>query len=131
VSISQLLLMHSHTNVALPLPPPADPEDYAPVEYKSPVTNNTFTINLAPRTQAAAELLCQAQGAHLAVYVSDAEQADVEAYYVANGWLFPNYHVSWYIGLNLNSSSAWVWTDGMATGGWLQSCCTRAACCFG
>ncbi len=100
-----------------PLCASADPYEYSPIEYKSTVTNNTFTFNLGPGTQAAAEASCQTQGAHLAVFVSDAEQADVEAYYRSSGWLFPKYHKSWYIGLNLNTSSAWVWTDGSATGG--------------
>ncbi len=93
-----------------------DPDEYEPIVYKTAVTSNTFSFNLAPRTQADAEAHCQRQGAHLAVFTSAAEQADVEKYYMDNGWLLPDFNTNWYIGLNKNSSGDWVWTDGMATG---------------
>jgi hypothetical protein len=93
-----------------------DPDEYEPIVYKTPVTNNTFSFNLAPMTQADAEAHCQRQGAHLAAFISAAEQADVERAYMDRGWLFPDFHVNWFIGLNKNSSGHWVWTDGMVTG---------------
>jgi hypothetical protein len=40
-------------------------------------SNYTFTFNIDYKSQADAQTSCQAQGAHLAVYVSEAEQAEV------------------------------------------------------
>ena len=98
-------------------PSAADGDEYDPIEYKTPVTNSTFTFNTGAKTQADAEMSCQEQGGHLAVYSSEAEQADVEAYYEAQQWLLPKFYKYWWHGLNKNSSVYWTWTDGAAKGG--------------
>ena len=40
------------------------------------------------------------------MFTSAAEQADVEKYYMDHGWLFPDFYLTWYIGLNKNSSGS-------------------------
>jgi hypothetical protein len=52
--------------------------DFGPVTYiASNTTGNTFTFNPDYQSQSNAEASCQKQGAHLAVYGSEAEQAEV------------------------------------------------------
>ena len=61
-----------------PLFPAADPLDFGPVAYvASNTTANSFTFNPDYQSQSNAEASCQEQGAHLAVYESEDEQAEV------------------------------------------------------
>jgi hypothetical protein len=65
-------------------------------------TNNTFIFTPAVRSFTDAEASCVAQGGHLASYASEAEQAEVERYYVGNGYMFPTFpgHAFYWLGLN-------------------------------
>jgi hypothetical protein len=45
-----------------------------------------------------AQLACNDLGGHLAAYTSVEEQAEVEAYYVSNGLLFPSYTPNYWFG---------------------------------
>jgi hypothetical protein len=38
----------------------------------------------------------------------------VENYFNSNGWLLPDFYQHWWIGLNQDALSNWVWTDGLA-----------------
>ena len=50
--------------------------------YTAKSTGNTFLLNLTLVDQAAAKMQCQNYGGHLAAYVSAAEQAEVEKFYM-------------------------------------------------
>jgi hypothetical protein len=65
-----------------------------------------------------AEASCQNQGGHLTSYQSEAEQAEVEQYYIKNGYLFPTFagHQFYWMGLN---ASFWPST-GFAKFHWLD-----------
>jgi hypothetical protein len=55
-------------------------------------------------TQAYAEQSCNDQGGHLAYYSSLAEQAEVEQYYISNGYLMPTYTPAYWIGMRTNKT---------------------------
>ncbi len=55
--------------------------------YTTPVSNVTFLFNSTSTTYDDAESSCQMSGGHIAAYTSLEEQADVEQYYEATGWL--------------------------------------------
>jgi hypothetical protein len=65
-------------------------------------TNNTFIFTPVVKNFTDAEASCVAQGGHLASYASEAEQAEVEKYYVSNGYMFPTFpgHAFYWLGLN-------------------------------
>jgi hypothetical protein len=56
---------------------PAAPGSAPPLSYTSS-RNNTFTFYSSVATQAAAQATCNQQGGHLASYVSEEEQFEVE-----------------------------------------------------
>ncbi len=66
----------SHQHLFVPRAP-ADPNDFGAVQYTTVGSRYTFTFNIDYKSQKDAETSCQAQGAHLAVYVSEEEQAEV------------------------------------------------------
>jgi hypothetical protein len=65
-------------------------------------TNQTFIFTPAVKNFTDAEQSCQDQGGHLASYSSEAEQAEVEKYYVSQGYMFPSFpgHAFYWLGLN-------------------------------
>ncbi len=74
-------------------PPPAAAAGYAPLAYyTSPVSRQTYIFSNGLLTQAGALSHCALVGGSLAAYESLAEQADVEGYYVAAGYLLPRFH---------------------------------------
>ncbi len=50
--------------------------------YTTKSTGNTFQLNLSSVDQATAQEQCQSYGGHLAAYVSNAEQTEVEQFYM-------------------------------------------------
>jgi hypothetical protein len=65
-------------------------------------TSATFQWYPMRMEYAAAEATCNSQGGHLAIYTSLAEQVEVEQYYVKQGYMFPTYTLSYWIGLRSN-----------------------------
>ncbi len=64
-------------------PPPtllAAPQSY---NYTSDYNGNTYILNTRQLTQSQAQQSCNAAGGHLAAWVSNDEQADVEGYFAA------------------------------------------------
>ena len=53
-----------------------------PLSYTSS-TNNTFLLQLDVQDQSLAEMMCSQKCGHLAAYVTQAEQAEVEMWYTA------------------------------------------------
>ena len=77
---------------------------YAVFYYKSGIQGDVYVLNTKPTAYSAAELFCQGQGGHLAAYASADEQGEVEAYFIAQGFLLPNFHKSYLLGMK-----AWPW----------------------
>ena len=68
------------------------------VTYRSH-DNHTYTLNTSLATQAQAEKACNAQGGHLAVFLSQQTQNEVEAYFASQGYLLPNFHKAYWMGM--------------------------------
>jgi hypothetical protein len=79
-------------------------------------TTGTFLFNVSYQGFASAEQACKDNGGHLASFKSEAEQAEVEAYYTSMGYMFPAFHRFYWMGLN---TSAWPIT-GLPTFNWLD-----------
>ncbi len=67
--------------------------------YSSAIANATFLLNTAPMPQPQAERFCQAQGGHLAAFLTPEEQAEVEGHFLGAGHLLPTYHQTYWLGL--------------------------------
>ena len=67
--------------------------------YTSEFSGATFTLNTAARMQADAEITCQSQGGHLAIFTSAQEQQDVERGFTTLGGLIPVFHQRYWLGL--------------------------------
>ena len=96
--------------------PAAAPGEYV---YVSNVTNATYLLNTTKVDFKTAQRTCNLQGGHVVSYISAAEQVDVENYYVSLGVLFPKYHMTYWLGLQGNSSffpAQWSWVDPTAGG---------------
>jgi hypothetical protein len=66
----------THTST-FPCPAPAE-EDNLPPPYTAQVSGNTFWLNISNVTQAEAQESCMANGGHLALYLNEPEQREVE-----------------------------------------------------
>lgn len=60
--------------------------------FTAPSTGNTFFLNTSYMNFSSAESACAASGGHLASYLSQQEQAEVEQFYIKNGYLLPAFH---------------------------------------
>jgi hypothetical protein len=60
--------------------------------FTAPSTGNTFFLNTSYMNFSSAETACAASGGHLAAYISQQEQAEVEQFYIRNGYLLPAFH---------------------------------------
>jgi hypothetical protein len=87
-----------------------------PPALTSNITGNVFQLYLNKSSQAEAEAVCQATGGHLAGYVSDYEQAEIEAGYVQLGFLVPAFHKTYWMGLQRGQRSGMRWLDGSLPG---------------
>jgi hypothetical protein len=67
--------------------------------YQSNITNATYILNTNKMSQTAAEGYCVDQGGHLVAYATETEQRDIEGYFYRSGFLFPTYHVLYWMGL--------------------------------
>ncbi len=73
-----------------------------PPAYLSKFTGNSFSLHTTPLTQPEAEAHCISQASHLATYLNVEEQVEVEAYYVQAGFLLPDFHKVYWMGLDSN-----------------------------
>ena len=89
---------------------------------------STYIFNNTPATFAQASAYCKAAGAYLATYLNQAEQADVESYYINNGYIMPSFHKAYWLGLSADGAIVnqatgknlqavpkmvnWQWMDG-------------------
>jgi hypothetical protein len=87
-----------------------------PPQLTSNITGNVFQLYLNRSTQAAAEATCQAQGGHLAVYLSDYEQTEIESTYTQLGYLIPSYHRTYWMGIQRQGKAGMRWMDGSLPG---------------
>jgi hypothetical protein len=62
--------------------------------FTAPSTGNTFFLNTSYMNFSSAESACAASGGHLASFLSQQEQAEVEQFYIRNGYLLPAFHRS-------------------------------------
>jgi hypothetical protein len=76
-------------------------------------TGNAFRFYATPLNKTDAEVECNMYGGHLASYLSLAEQAEVEQWYMDNGDLLPTFTPSYWIGLS-STNGTWPsfrWLD--------------------
>jgi hypothetical protein len=74
-------------------------------------------LQTQPLAFADAQRSCQAGGGQLASLASQAEQAEVEAWALAQGYLLPGFHLSYWLGLVTATDKTWPvfsWLDGSA-----------------
>jgi hypothetical protein len=103
----------------------------APAAYVYPGSSRSafsYVFNNTPATFQQANAFCKAAGAYLVTYLNQAEQADVESYYISNGYLLPSFHKAYWMGLSadgtiVNAAAGkntravpkqvpWQWMDG-------------------
>jgi hypothetical protein len=75
---------------------------------------NTYIFNASSATFNEAQDTCKLRGAHLVAWTSYKEQAEVEGYFVSNGYLLPTYHLYYWIGANVSDAIYWPdfsWID--------------------
>jgi hypothetical protein len=89
--------------------PAADPGPQP--RYVSGTSGLTYVLNTQRMDFAAAEQYCNDQGGHLASWGSSAEQTEVEQWFTAQGFLFPDCHLSYWIGLKTDQWPNFYWTD--------------------
>lgn len=87
-----------------------------PPQLTSNITRNVFQLYLDKASQADAEATCQQEGGHLAVYVSDFEQTEIEAAYQQLGFLIPQYHKTYWMGIARTAKTGMRWLDGSLPG---------------
>lgn len=67
-------------------------------------TNATYYFNTTKTTFADAEISCKNNGGHIAGYSSLAEQQEVEAFFIAQGYIIPVFQPVYWYGANTNST---------------------------
>jgi hypothetical protein len=82
--------------------------------YKGGTTDNSYVLNTVMLNQSDAELACNNVGGRLASWSTQAEQYEVELFYLSNGYLIPNYHRSYWMGLTSTPADPtyFTWIDG-------------------
>ncbi len=78
--------LHSH---ALPAPPTAPGYQQ---RYKGGTTDFSYILNTVMLNQSTADQACNDVGGRLASWSTQAEQYEVELFYIAQGLLIPNFH---------------------------------------
>jgi hypothetical protein len=91
VPLTRLFCLPLHT--AAPLVAPA---------YTTQSTNVTFQLLTDLSDARTAELSCLQRGGHLATYASQAEQTEVEQYYIKAGYIIPTFHQFYWLSLSSN-----------------------------
>ncbi len=72
--------------------------------YTSDKFSATYIFNSTMANFSDAEAFCRNSGAHLVSWKSQAEQAEVESFYINNGFMFPTYHRFYWMGLRAGNS---------------------------
>jgi hypothetical protein len=75
---------------------------------------NTYIFNASYATFDEAQTTCKARGGHLVAWTSYKEQAEVEGYFISNGYLMPTYHQIYWMGANVSDAIYWPdfsWVD--------------------
>jgi hypothetical protein len=82
--------------------------------YKGGTTDNSYVLNTVKLNQTAAELACNDVGGRLASWSTQAEQYEVELFYLSNGYLITNFHKSYWMGLISTPADPtyFTWVDG-------------------
>jgi hypothetical protein len=75
------------------------------ITITSNITGNVFTFMTVNVTQARGQALCNDIGGHLASYVSQDEQTEMEFAFVNSGYLLPSYHKNYWIGLTTTADT--------------------------
>jgi hypothetical protein len=70
-------------------------------------TNNTYCLSTNLTAQADAETYCNTLGGHLASWNSQAEQTEVEGYWIKAGLLLPLFHKAYWIGAVIGDEDMW------------------------
>ena len=70
--------------------------------YTTQSTNVTFQLLTDLSDARTAELSCLQRGGHLATYASQAEQTEVEQYYIKAGYIIPTFHQFYWLSLSSN-----------------------------
>jgi hypothetical protein len=79
-------------------------------------TNNTYCLSTNLTGQADAETYCNTLGGHLASWNSQAEQTEVEGYWIKAGLLLPLFHKAYWIGAVIGDEDMWPnfrWLDSL------------------
>jgi hypothetical protein len=70
--------------------------------YTTQSTNVTFQLLTDLSDARTAELSCLQRGGHLATYASQAEQTEVEQFYIKAGYIIPSFHQFYWLSLASN-----------------------------
>ena len=83
------------------------------ITIPSNLTGNVFTLMTVTVSNSRAEALCNDIGGHLAAYVSQEEQAEMEYAFINSGYLLPVFHKVYWMGLVSNNDAwpAFSWID--------------------
>ncbi len=82
-------------------------------------SGSTYILQTQPLTFSEAQRSCQEGGGQLASLPSQAEQAEVEGWALAQSYLLPAFHASYWLGLTAASDKSWPvfsWLDGKPLG---------------
>ena len=82
--------------------------------YYNASNGHTYIFNASLASFDEAEATCRRAGAHLTSYGSYQEQAELEGWAVGSGFLLPDFHRFYWLGLNTSGSEAWPdfrWID--------------------
>jgi hypothetical protein len=82
-------------------------------------TNNTYCLSTNLTGQADAEDYCNTLGGHLASWNSQAEQTEVEGYWIKAGLLLPLFHKAYWIGAVIGDEDMWPNFRWLVGGCWL------------
>ena len=83
------------------------------ITLPSTLTGNVFTLMNVKAGHAKAEALCNDIGGHLASFVSQDEQTEMEFAFIASGYLLPSFHKTYWLGLTSTPDNwpAFDWID--------------------
>ena len=109
----------------LVLPPPAGPGAQGCMPAPANATNNTYCLNTNLTGVSDSEAYCNTLGGHLVSWNSQAEQAEVEGYWLKAGLLLPLFHKAYWTGAYIGDED--VWPNFMWLVGGMHGRCTCAA----
>ena len=80
-------------------------------KFVSPTSGVTYLLNTVRTNFTAAEQYCNDNGGHLIAYGNSFEQTEVEQFFITQGLLFSECHLSYWIGLKADQWPNFYWTD--------------------